>query len=71
MKQVYLLSYKAEHFEALNSTGTTYVLTCLKKLFWGLIQSEIKINYTIPWNHPSTPYFERWDDLIKSKKQLK
>lgn len=58
-------------FQALNSNGTVFLLTCLKISWWGLSKKIVVIKYEIPDRCSCAPYFERWDELIKTQKPLR
>ena len=70
MAKVYLQSYRADHYQALNSGGMSFVLDCLKVGFFGR-KKAITITFIIPYHQNSQPYFEHWDCLIKTQQQLK
>ena len=71
MKKVYLLSYKPTMFQSLNGHGHTYDLKTLEVSFFGLIKREVESVYTVPYHHNLKSYTERWDELIKTKHNLK
>ena len=61
-----LIDYEPTVFEALNSTGSTYILTIDKLYLFGLIKRRQKINYTVP--HDKVKIYEHhWDRVIKRK----
>ena len=66
MAKVYLQSYRADHYQALNSDGTTFILECLKVSFFGLRKKNITLGFKIPYREHPKPYFEHWDYLIKT-----
>jgi hypothetical protein len=66
MKRAYLISYKSEDFEALNSNVTTYILKLKIVWLWGLFTQFKDVKYSIQYYQPVKPFFDRWDSLIKS-----
>lgn len=71
MKKVYLLSYKMPTMIPLNSSGLRYELTTLEVYFFGLFKKEVIGIYIVPDHHELKTYTDRWDDLIKTKHNLK
>jgi hypothetical protein len=70
MIKTYLIKYKAEKFQALNSLGTTFVLVVEKHWLWGLIvtQKSIKIQVSNLSTYATT---KKWDSFIENKLPIK
>lgn len=66
----YLLSYKIEKFQALNSHSTTFELEIEKVSFFGLIRRKVRSKYKVPNHHSIKNYTDTWDTLIKEKQKL-
>jgi hypothetical protein len=71
MFKTYLLSYRYDEFQALNSTGFIFILRCERHYFFGLFKRVFEGPYTIPMHRDSTIYFNHWNEIIRSKKPLK
>jgi hypothetical protein len=64
--KVYLLKYKPQRFQALNSGGFTYDLTTLEVKFFGLFKSEKEVKYTVPEHASIKTYTDHWDNIIEN-----
>jgi len=66
----YLLSYKSEEFQALTNDCGTYVMQIQVVWFWGLFKTRKVIKQTIPLHASVRATFDKWDELIRTKKAL-
>jgi hypothetical protein len=66
-----LLSYKPDKFQALNSTGFTYILEVERFAFFGLFSKVKTIKTDVPHHESIKSYQKHWDELIKSGKIIK
>lgn len=66
-----LISYKHRtQFQALNSNGIDYEFTIQTSVF-GLFKKEKKIVRTIPYTCDCKETYEKWDELIRTGKDLR
>jgi len=70
MKKTYLISYKPEMYQALNSNGTTHILELKTLWLWGMFKTQSETRYTVPHHADYNSFINNWNDLIKNKKPL-
>jgi len=66
----YLKSYECEMYQALNSSGVTYLLDIESVSWFGLSRKRQKIRYEVPFYSDLATYTAHWDELIKTQKPI-
>lgn len=71
LSKTYLVGYKMDKFQPLNSGHWHFTMSLKRIWLWGMFSTKGEVSYLIPEHHSFTVTTDHWDKLIKDGKSIK